>query len=196
MQKRRQEVENADRSANAYLQPCATSAPIKQNAGSAPLVGAASTQGAHLQHCNSQGSPSEAADPSSHGQRALRHELNEPSHTGSPVSPDTLEVVFASTSPSVVCNFLLEQAYSGNEECKKELDRILGAVASRNLCANVPDVHAGSDENQPSNNRPRRMETHARVKNSIAWDPGCKGIGLHRISARTCHCKLLLMKIA
>jgi hypothetical protein len=143
----------------------ATSAPMEQNAGSAPLAGAASTQGAHLHHCNSQGSPSEAADPSSHGQRALRHELNEPSHTGSPASPDTLEVVFASNSPSVLCNFLLEQADGGNEECKKELDRILAAVASRNLCANsnVPDVHAGSDENQPSNKRPRRKETHARV---------------------------------
>jgi hypothetical protein len=195
MQKRRKEVENADGSTNAYLQPCA---PMEQNAGSAPLAGEASTQGAHLHHCNSQGSPSKAADPSSHGQRALRHELNEPSHTGScsPASPDMLEVVFASTSPSVLCNFLLEQADSGNEECKKELDRILGAVASRNLCANVPDVHAGSDENQPSNKRPRRKETHARVKNSIAWDPGCKVIGLHRISARTCHSKLLLMKIA
>jgi hypothetical protein len=118
MQKRRKEVENADGSTNAYLQPCATSAPIEQNAGSAPLAGAASTQG----------SPSEAADPSSHGQRALPHELNKPTHTGSPASPDTLEVGFALASPSVLCNFLLEQADGGNEECKKELDRILAAV--------------------------------------------------------------------
>jgi hypothetical protein len=83
--------------------------------------------------------------------------------TGGTASPDTLEVVFASTSPAVLCNFLLEQADSGNEECKKELNRILAAVASRNFCANDPDVHAGSDENQPSNKRPRRKETHARV---------------------------------
>jgi hypothetical protein len=80
-----------------------------------------------------------------------------------PASPDTLEVVFASIFPSVLCNFLLEQADGGNEECKKELDRILAAVASRNLCANVSDVHAGSEENQSSNKRQRRKETHARV---------------------------------
>jgi hypothetical protein len=46
------------------LQPHATSAPMEQNAGS--LAVAPSTQGALMHHCNSQGSPSEAADPSSH----------------------------------------------------------------------------------------------------------------------------------
>jgi hypothetical protein len=60
---------------------------------------------------------------------------------------------------------LLEQADGGNEECKKELDRILAAVASRNLCANLqnPDVHAGSEENQPPNKQPQCKEAHARV---------------------------------
>jgi hypothetical protein len=102
MQKRREEVENVDGSTNAFLQPHATSAHMEQNAGSAPLAVAASTQRALMHHFDSQCSPSEAADPSSHDHSALLHELNEPSHTHSPASPDKLKVVFASTSPSVL----------------------------------------------------------------------------------------------
>jgi hypothetical protein len=118
-------------------------------------------------------------------QSALWHELNEASHTGSPASPDTLEGVFASTSPSVLCNFMLEQADGGNEECKKELDRILAAVASRNLCANVPDVHAGSDENQPSDHVARKRMHGSTVK-ICAKKPSCSAtmLSCHSLAAR------------
>jgi hypothetical protein len=64
MQESGEEVENADGSTNAYLQPHGTSAPMEQNAGSLAVV--ASTQGALMHHCNSQGSLSEAAYPFNH----------------------------------------------------------------------------------------------------------------------------------
>jgi hypothetical protein len=67
MQKRREEVKDADGSTNAYVQPQVTSAPTEQNAGRANLPAAPRAQGAlTMHHCNSQDSPSGSADPSSH----------------------------------------------------------------------------------------------------------------------------------
>jgi hypothetical protein len=73
--------------------------------------------------------------------------------------------MFASTSPSTLCNFLLEHKDGGVEECRKEFGQFLAAVASRNLCVNFqnPDVHAESEENQPPNRQARCTEAHAWV---------------------------------